>query len=148
MFKTVVVGTDGSDNASKAVKAAADMVAGDSDATLHIVTAFRPLTPAELLALAEQLPDEFRSQVSAQSGVESRLESAKHLAQVRGAKHVEIHQIDAEPTEAILDKIKAVDADLLVVGSRGEGFAGRIMHGSVSTKLLHHAPCSVMVVKA
>lgn len=148
MFKTVLVGTDGSDNAIKAVKAAADMIADEPEATLHIVTAFRPLTPAELAALADQLPDEFRSQVSAQSGAESRLESAKHLAETRGAKHIEIHQINAEPTEAILDQIKAVDADLLVVGSRGENFAGRILHGSVSTKLLHHAPCSVMVVKA
>ena len=148
MFKTVLVGTDGSDNATKAVKAAADMIADDPDATLHIVTAFRPLTPAEMTALAEQLPDEFRSQVWAQSGVESRLESARHVAESRGVKNIKIHQIDAEPTEAILDQIEEVDADLLVVGSRGENFAGRILHGSVSTKLLHHAPCSVMVVKA
>lgn len=148
MFKTVLVGTDGSDNAMKAVEAAADMIAGVPEAVLHIVTAFRPLTPAELEALAQQLPDEFRSHASAQSGVESRLESAKHLAEARGAKHVELHQINAEPTEAILDQIDSHRADLLVVGSRGENFTGRILHGSVSTKLLHHAPCSVMVVKA
>jgi nucleotide-binding universal stress UspA family protein len=38
-------------------------------------------------------------------------------------------------------------ADLVVVGSRGLGAVRRLLLGSVSEKVLQHAPCSVMIVK-
>jgi nucleotide-binding universal stress UspA family protein len=39
------------------------------------------------------------------------------------------------------------EADLIVVGSHGYGFLGRALLGSVSDAVIHHAPCSVLVVK-
>ena len=39
------------------------------------------------------------------------------------------------------------DAQLIVVGSRGWGAAKRLLSGSVSTGLVHHAPCPVLVVR-
>ena len=38
------------------------------------------------------------------------------------------------------------DADMLVVGSRGSGGFGRLMMGSVSSQVMHHAACPVVVV--
>ncbi len=51
-----------------------------------------------------------------------------------------------DPAEVLLSRSR--DADLLVVGSRGEGgFTGLLM-GSVSEKCVRHALCSVLVVRA
>jgi len=38
--------------------------------------------------------------------------------------------------------------DVIVVGSHGSGFVKRVLLGSVSQYLLHHAPCAVLVVRA
>jgi len=38
--------------------------------------------------------------------------------------------------------------DVIVVGSHGSGFVKRVLLGSVSQHLLHHAPCPVLVVRA
>jgi nucleotide-binding universal stress UspA family protein len=48
------------------------------------------------------------------------------------------------PAEELLQASR--DADMLVVGSRGSGGFGRLMLGSVSTQVTHHAACPVVVV--
>lgn len=59
---------------------------------------------------------------------------------------VTIRALSGVPAEEL---IKAgEDADLLVVGSRGAGGFGRLLLGSVSSQVTHHAPCPVVVVPA
>lgn len=48
---------------------------------------------------------------------------------------------------AIIETAKEWEADLIVVGSHGRGFWGRLTAGSVSDSLVHHAPCSVLVAR-
>ena len=50
------------------------------------------------------------------------------------------------PDQIIIEKAREWNADLIVVGSHGRGFWGRLL-GSVSNGVLHHAPCSVLVVR-
>ena len=47
----------------------------------------------------------------------------------------------------ILEKAESFDADLIVVGSQGQGAFSRLLLGSVSQYLATHAKCSVMIVK-
>jgi nucleotide-binding universal stress UspA family protein len=50
-----------------------------------------------------------------------------------------------DPARALLEQAAA--ADLLAVGSRGLGAVRRVLLGSVSEKVLQHAPCPVLVVR-
>lgn len=51
------------------------------------------------------------------------------------------------PSEVIVDEAKRWGADLIIVGSHGYGLLDRALLGSVSNAVVHHAPCSVMVVR-
>jgi nucleotide-binding universal stress UspA family protein len=57
---------------------------------------------------------------------------------------VTVRSVIGLPAEALLEA--AADADMLVVGSRGAGGFKRLLMGSVSTQVTHHAPCPVVVI--
>lgn len=50
-------------------------------------------------------------------------------------------------SQVIIEIAQEWNADLIVVGSHGRGFWGRVMIGSVSDSIVHNAPCSVLVVR-
>ncbi len=48
----------------------------------------------------------------------------------------------------IIDEALKLEVDLIVVGSHGYGFLDRVLVGSISDFVVHHAPCSVLVVRS
>ncbi len=143
MFSTIVVGTDGSANSEEAVRVAAEMAA-TGDGKLHVVSAYHPLSAADVTSIRASLPQEFRGVVDADGAVRDRIRSA-----VRVGRHYDIeiveHPVEGDATESVLDIADEVDADLIVVGSRGLRGLRRTL-GSVSTRLVHHSNRSVLVV--
>lgn len=57
-----------------------------------------------------------------------------------------VHALDAKPAKALLDVAEQVGADLIVVGNVRMQGMGRVL-GSVGSDIVHHAPCSVLIVK-
>jgi nucleotide-binding universal stress UspA family protein len=60
-------------------------------------------------------------------------------------------ETSVEPGEAgpvLCEQAKTLNADVVVVGSRGRGAIRRMLLGSVSTYVVHNAPCPVLVVRA
>lgn len=55
--------------------------------------------------------------------------------------------VSGDPAEEILKVADREQPDLLIMGNRGLSGFTRVMLGSVSTKVLHHANCTVMIVK-
>ncbi len=51
------------------------------------------------------------------------------------------------PADVICDVARSHGMDLIIIGSRGLSFTGRFLLGSVSDRVVHHAPCSVLVVR-
>jgi len=139
--RSVVVGTDGSPSAELAVRRTAEVVKG-SDAEVHVVTAY-PDLPAyrELLTGSAK-----REPVDLRGVAESVLARAvRHLA-TDGVK-AQSHAREGEPAAVIIEVAQETNADLIVVGARGLTGIQRFLLGSVSSKLSHHAPCDVMIVR-
>ena len=138
MFKAVVVGTDGSETASVAVRQAFELVSDGQ--VLHVVSGYRPATARTVTAGGDQwiiLPED---------KVDSVLQEVAAQARIHGVK-VETHAIRADPATAIVRVAKEVGADLVVVGNKGMKGAKRFLLGSVPNKVAHSAPCAVLILK-
>jgi nucleotide-binding universal stress UspA family protein len=149
MFTSIVVGTDGSDTAARAVELAADLAGTQTGATLHIVSVSKPLgagavgmagmsTAAPTVGDAELKDDALRD-------LQAVLERAKAAAGPR-AGTVETYARLGSPAEVLCELAGQVGADLVVVGNRGMR-GGRRFLGSVPNHVSHHAPCSVLIAQ-
>ena len=76
------------------------------------------------------------------------LESARRDAEAAGVSRVETFARVGDAADAILDVAEEQAADLIVVGNKGMTGATRFLLGSVPNKVSHHAPCSVLIVRA
>jgi nucleotide-binding universal stress UspA family protein len=145
MYKAVVVGTDGSPTANRAVTHAAGLAA-QYDASLHLVHAYRPPDMAMMTDVATMPlnPAQLRKEVVAHA--EQVCEEASRMARDLGAK-VETHLVPGDAAEALISVAEAVGADLLVVGNRGMSGMRRFLLGSVPNRVSHHAPCSLLILQ-
>ena len=146
MIRSIVVGTDGSDTARKAVQEAADL-AVQVGAAMDIVSAFTPVSNQRLKDEARQAPEDVQWMVTAREDVDAKLREAKELAEGAGVKEINVHPREGDPADAILDVAEEHGSDLIVVGNKGMSGAKRFLLGSVPNKVSHHAPCSVLIVR-
>ena len=136
----IVVGTDGSDSAAVAVRAATTL-AKTFGQPLHVVCAYHLRHVADGLALSAGVT----VPVSDASWVQEVLDDAE--AEIRQSSvEVVTHAKNGNPADAILDVAEEVNADLIVVGNRGIDSKSRFILGNVPSRVVHHARCSTYVV--
>jgi nucleotide-binding universal stress UspA family protein len=143
-YRNVVVGTDGSETAARAVEHAA-MLASAFGARLTVVTAYTPgegVDPQEL----EKVPEDVRWRLVDAGGAEDLAGHAKELAKAAGVTDVRTRVAAGDPAAALIDAAEDTLADVIVVGSVGMTGASRFVLGSVPNKVSHHAPCDVLIV--
>ena len=171
MIKTILVPTDGSEHAVKAITLAAD-IAGKYQAKLVLLNVLQqgPL-PESLRHMAEV---EHLTEAPAQAGadlarapiptpitsakVESTrrvyeaiakqvLDTGERLAKQQGVKKLEIVLEEGDPAKRILEQAEKSHANLIVMGSRGLSDIKGLLMGSVSHKVSNLADCSCITVK-
>jgi nucleotide-binding universal stress UspA family protein len=145
MFGRIVVGTDGSDTASEAVRQATEL-AKASGARLEIVSAYGPVPPERLREESEHVPGDIKHAVGPREDVNLILENAAGPAKQEGVE-VQTHPREGDPADVIIDVAEETGADAIVVGNKGMTGAKRFLLGSVPNKVSHHAPCSVLIVR-
>ena len=145
VFSSIVVGTDGSDTATQAVRQAVDM-AGAVGAKLELVSAYAPVSEQRLSAERRDAPEDVQWAINPQQEVEASLAQAAEIARQAGVD-VTTHARQGDPADAILDVAEEQNADLVIVGNKGMTGAKRFLLGSVPNKVSHHAPCSVLIVR-
>ena len=101
MFRSIVVGTDGSDTASKAVGKAIEL-ARSLDAQVWLVSAYEPVPKARLRVEARQTPADLQWMVNPREEVDATLSDAADLVRAAGVD-VETFAREGDPADAILD---------------------------------------------
>ncbi len=145
MFTRIVVGTDGSETATEAVRQAVDL-AKLSGAELNIVSAYAPVPKRRVEGERQDAPPDVQYEIGPREDVNLLLEAAAAIARKEGVE-VQTHPVEGEPSDAILTVAEKGDADLIVVGNKGMTGARRFFLGSVPNNVSHHAPCSVIIVR-
>jgi nucleotide-binding universal stress UspA family protein len=142
MGEAIVVGTDGSESAKRALEEGV-RIAKALGAEIHVVSAFSPLRGAHISGAPEgaakvwaPLPD---------SRVEATLSEAEATVRLANVA-VRTHAVEEDPAEALLKTAESVGATMIVVGSRGMHGARRLVLGSVPNKVSHRAHCNVLIV--
>jgi nucleotide-binding universal stress UspA family protein len=141
----IVVGVDGSDH-SRAALAWAIREAAHHQVPLTVMTVrHHPVRPATEIfwPIPEDLPDRSVDVEFAKKRLQGFVEQvAGEVGET--APEVTVTAVLGDPAEELVNASR--DADLLVVGSRGGGGFARLLMGSVSSRVLHHAVCPVVVV--
>lgn len=145
MFKSIVVGTDGSETATEAVRQAGEL-AGPLGAKVGLVSAYEPVSQARLREEAHQAPGDLQWMINPREDVDATLAEAAESLRVLGVD-VQTYARQGDPADAILDVAEEIGADLVVVGNKGMTGAKRFLLGSVPNKVSHHAPCSVLIIR-
>ncbi|MGI8559050.1 MAG: universal stress protein [Solirubrobacteraceae bacterium] len=149
MFSSIVVGTDGSQTAGKAILQAVDLALA-LRAKLHVVCAYEPVGGHRMVSDpgASASPEPVLAwQVNPLAEVEATLEAAASQARAAGVAEVEIHARQGDAADSILDVAEERGAELIIVGNKGMTGAERFLLGSVPNKVSHHAPCSVLIIR-
>jgi nucleotide-binding universal stress UspA family protein len=143
VMNKVLIAVDGSPTAESALGIARELLAGKQVTimVLHVIpqhTVFGRggAGPAETYNLSEV-------RAASEALVEK---SASTLRETGLGASIQTRVVEGDPAEMILTFAEELDADLIVLGSRGLTAARRFLVGSVSTRVATHASCAVLVV--
>jgi nucleotide-binding universal stress UspA family protein len=175
MFKNIIFATDGSGHAIKAAEYAAD-IAAKYGVGLTIVTVLPYSLSVEEIAhmpqagrFSQNIKDDIKhyedslnrlDMAQTSSSVitapapssaivalgEEILNEAEALAKKKGVTEIKRMKLKGNPAEAIVEAAEKIDADLIVVGTRGLTDLKGILMGSVSHKVIHLAKCPCLTV--
>jgi nucleotide-binding universal stress UspA family protein len=140
-YKVIVVGTDGSARASRAVEEAmsfAEQVGGE----LHVVRVVHPAVEAGYVESksGQLVIDRVREDMAV---ADERLVGE---ADRRGVSVVIHNPGGGDPADTLIDMAQSVNADLIVVGNRGIKSLTRFLQPNVPNKVAHRSVCSVLIV--
>ncbi|MGO0062750.1 universal stress protein [Brevibacillus fluminis] len=141
MFTNILVAVDGSETSQKAVEWAKKTHEALPEAKITFVHVFQPFVPviAGYPAAVIPQPQDVLSP--------EETPSYQAWAQFEDKSRVAYRNILGGAAEEICNEAEAKACDLIVVGSVGHGLVSSVLLGSVSAKVLHHAKCSVLIVR-
>jgi len=160
-FRKILVGTDGSPTAMRAVDMAAEL-AKALEAALSIVCVYEPPSEQELEQLRADpadpvaqwnvgrvvrgVPEEFKWKIAGATEAEDVLERSAERASKFGVD-AQVEAIRGNPAEELIAYAERGKFDLIAVGSVGMSGAKRFMLGNVPHRISHHAPTDVLILR-
>ena len=146
----VLIATDGSDFSRAAIAKFCELAVKPEDATIKIVSVYEKLAPMATEPFAVSAEYYAAMEASARKQCEIYVaDAAEQIQKCFPNVNIGINKqtMMGAPGKMIVEMAQEWGADLIVVGSHGYGFWSRALLGSVSDAVVHHAPCSVLVVR-
>jgi nucleotide-binding universal stress UspA family protein len=142
-FARIAVATDGSPYASRALEIAIDLARryGSSLTVLGVA----PLVPMYIGSTEAWVPTEIPD--TEIQHYRQLVDKSVAVARAAGLSNVTGVCLEGVIVDEIISYLEKSPADLLVMGSRGLSTARRLLLGSVSDAIVHHAKCPVLVVR-
>ena len=148
----VLVATDGSEQSLKAARHLRALLDPASLEKVSIIAVVRPLAAvpfasdfgeeAHAAHQAEVDPAGYSFQQAARKAVDRVAEELREMT-----TNVDTMVRAGTPADQIVRAADELEADLIVIGGRGKGAMEAIVLGSVAYRVLHHAPCPVLVTR-
>jgi nucleotide-binding universal stress UspA family protein len=136
VFKTIVLAVDGSESSDRALQYAADLAkeSGGRIVAVHI----KELIAGRFAGPVHVDEDEIQAKIR---------EQIKDLSDAGVNVAVEMHStMTGGPAPVVAEAAEREKADVIVTGTRGHTALAGVIVGSVAQRLLHLAPCPVLVV--
>lgn len=143
----ILIATDGSEYSAAAVEKACSFWGSMPDTVFKVVSVYEDtrMLAAEPFAVSAEYYQDMAE--AARNQANHYAESAAgEIRRLASGANVSTEVLSGPPGKRITDLAGEWGADVLVVGSHGRGFWGRLL-GSVSDAATHHSPCSVLVVR-
>lgn len=146
----ILIATDGSEYSLKAVEKCCEFLVGGHRPEIRVASVYEAQVPMASEPFAISADYYQRLDELARKRAEAAAEEAREAIMQRcgeGVAELSTQVLFGRPAEMIIEEAGRWGADLIVVGSQGRGFWGRLTLGSVSDAVVHHAPCSVLVAR-
>lgn len=145
----VIIATDGSDFSRAAIVEFCRLFPVSEKGEIRVVSVFDAVAPMATEPFA--ISAEYRAEVEKAACMQAQTfvdEGATLLRECLSENWNVSTQVGmGPPDQLITDLAKNWNADLIVAGSHGRSFWARTLVGSTSDSLVHHAPCSVLIVR-
>jgi nucleotide-binding universal stress UspA family protein len=141
LFTNILVPVDGSDNSYRALDAALVLSEklGSNITVIHVMEEI-PITHIGSEKLLNELLQAYKKEN------QDILSKCSEIASQKGLT-INTFLLQGNPASVILDFSKKEKFDIVIMGSRGLGKFKELILGSVSSKIVHHTPCAVLLIR-
>lgn len=146
----IILAIDGTKHSESAIKSISQFNLGEND-ELKIITVVDLAMPMAIDLYAGYLPSSNEIENTAKENAKLILEKTKkEVSDLIGNEKLIINTevLIGSPESRIVETAEVFGADLIIVGSHGYNRWERLLLGSVSDSVVHHTPCSVMVIRS
>ena len=144
----ILIATDGSKQAEAAIETSAKFIKSVTHIRVISIVEPRYAIAGEPFMVSAELYAEAEENERKKAG-ETVTNSTAKLKDLFETEKPEIsgEVFTGNPSQMIVEEAEKWKADLIILGSHGYGFWHRTLLGSVSDAVMHHAPCSVLIVR-